>query len=299
MFYRCYDLLIQSELALPELVMELQSCQPKADVKICFGTTPQQGLPHGQQMGPFSWVGQDEFWLQVKGVARYWVRSSQHIIIDPEPTADEHSLRVFLLGTIFGVLLFQRGFLVLHGNAVRVGSACLICAGDSGAGKSTLAAALWQRGYDILADDVVPINKQCQALLGFPRIKLWQDAAEKLAIPTDNLHPIRPGLKKFHFPLPAATQINPVPVRWVYILSQHNQSDITIKPISGMKRYKPLMDHTYRRRFMKGMALAPHHLQLCGQLAAQIRLVEVNRPKQGFSLDHLVETILADVENHP
>ena len=161
---------------------------------------PGTDFPGGRQLGPYLWTTNDQLWLHVPEVARYLVSRGESVVVDPDGDPDEDSLRVFLLGSALGALLFQRGYLVLHGNAVRVRDQCLICVGPSGAGKSTLAAEFMRRGHEVLADDVVPVAADCRILPGFPRIKLWQDAADRLAIETAGLRRIRPQLEKYQLP---------------------------------------------------------------------------------------------------
>ena len=298
MRYSTYNLSIQSDLALPELPLCTQLGRPP-DVSIRLATVPAEGLPAGQQLGPFLWVTPDQLWLEVPHVARFWVQGGHTILVEPAPGIDEDSVRVFLLGSALGALLFQRGHLVLHGNAIRIGDQCMVCVGQSGAGKSTLAAGFMQRGYDILADDVVPVDAQCRALPGFPRIKLWQDVADKLHIDTSALARIRPNLEKFNFPLTQRPDQAPLPIRWVYILRSDNRDEITLEPIQGMQRFLPLRANTYRVKYLEGLALKVEHLKLCGQLASNIRLARVTRPQQGFKLDALIDHLLANMAANP
>lgn len=299
--YRCYGLALLSEIPLPELVPGDPEREPdSAAIRILNRPVPPEGLPDsGRQLGPYLWANQDELWLRVPGVARYWVRNGQEILIDAEAGVDEDSVRVFLLGSALGALLFQRGLLVLHGNAIRVGDQCLVCVGPSGAGKSTLAAGFLKRGYGILADDVVPVDSECRALPGFPRIKLWRDAADALSIDTHPLRRIRPQLEKFNVPLDRQDLGQGLPVRWVYILKSHEQPDFRFEPIRGMARFLPLRNNTYRVRFLEGLALKGAHLALCGTLAGRIRLASITRPDRGFELDPLIDRILADIAAHP
>lgn len=300
MHYAAYGLIFDSDLALPELVPVASSSHRTPDVRIEQGAVASEGLPanEGTQVGPFLWLGPTSMWLQVPGVARFEVRQGTRIRFDPLPGSDEESLRVFLLGSALGALLFQRGLLVLHGNAVQVGSQVMVCVGPSGAGKSTLAAGFAQRGYSVLADDVVAVDAQCRAVPGFPRIKLWQDTADQLAVSTEGLNRIRPTLQKFNLPLSQRFATEPLPIRWVYILKSDNQDDIRLKPIRGLERLAPLHHNTYRVRFLDGMALRADHLQLCARLANQITLSEVTRPKAGFALDALMDRLLDDMAEH-
>lgn len=297
--YRCYGLTLVSDVELPELTpAELRPGEP-AEVRITIGTVAPEGLPSGQQIGPYLWVTPRQLWLQVPGVARFLIEGGDRITVEGEAGVDGDSIRVFLLGSAFGALLFQRGYLVLHGNAIQVGDQCLITVGRSGAGKSTLAAGFLQRGHALLADDVVPIDAHCRAVPGFPRIKLWQDTADKLGIDTAPLRRIRPHLEKYSLPLHDRFAGAPLPVRWVYLLGTHSEPDFRFEPIQGLRRFQPLRANTYRVRFLEGMALKAEHLQLCGQLAGRIRLVQVTRPEKGFALDELIDRLLDDAAAHP
>ncbi len=298
MRYTAYNLTIDSELALPELT----PCADDSviDLHIHFGKLPKDGIQGGTQLGPFLWTNDHALWLKVPEVATFYVTNGNEIFIDPAPGIDEDSIRVFLLGSAFGALLFQRGYLVMHGNAIRIGDQCMICVGHSGAGKSTLAAGFMQRGYNVLADDVVPVNEACEAIPGFPRIKLWQDVADHLKIDTAPLRRIRPAMEKFHLPLAHDFGKQPLPVRWIYILNTNeSQQDIDIESIQGMQRFLPLRNNTYRVRYLEGMAMKQSHLQLCGKLAGKIRLGRVTRPRTDFQLDQLIDRLLADMTENP
>lgn len=299
--YSCYGLTIDSALTLPELLAptdELTQTTP-IDVVINFGDISPEGLSDGKQLGPYIWVTDQSLWLEVPYVARFLISDGARITIDPAPGIDEDSIRVFLLGSGLGVLLFQRGFLVLHGNAIRIGDQSMICVGHSGTGKSTLAAGFAKRGYDIVADDVVPVDANCSVLPGFPRLKLWQDTADQLGIETSELRRVRPELQKFNYPLQGRFVHQPLPIRWVYILNSHKEPDIKFDAIRGMERYNPLRNNTYRVRFMEGQLLKVQHLKRCGQLAGRIHLSRVTRPDDGFELEPLIDSILADIEAHP
>ena len=298
--HTCYSLNIASDLALPELLdLPAESACSPADVEIRLGAVAAGGLDHGKQLGPYLWTSEQALWLEVPEVARFLISDGNRITIDPAPGIDEDSLRVFLLGSALGALLFQRGYLVLHGNAIRIGDQCMICVGHSGAGKSTLAAGFLQRGYEILADDVVPVDETGAALPGFPRIKLWQDTATRLGIETAGLRRIRPETEKFSYPLRDRFTDRPLPIRWVYILTKHRESGIRFEPIRGLQRFTPLRNNTYRVRLMEGMPLKSHHLQRCGLLAGRIHLARVTRPDHGFELDSLIDHILADIAANP
>lgn len=307
MLHTAYGLRFASELALPELVKLSTDATDTADdatshgadVTIRYGAVDPKGIPDGRQLGPHLWVTDRSLWLQVPRVARYLVSNGEHITIDPAPGIDEDSLRVFLLGSAMGALLSQRGHLVLHGNAIRIGDYCMVCVGPSGAGKSTLAAGFLQRGHEVLADDVIPVDDECRALPGFPRIKLWEDAACHLGVNTAGLRRIRPDLRKYDFPLANRFCNQALPIRWVYVMDTHPRPEIRIERTRGMARFASLRDHTYRVRYLDGLPLRGTHLRRCGELGNRIHLGQVTRPNHGFELDRLVDAILDDMAAHP
>jgi len=293
--YRAYQLLIASDCPLPELAAA-DASDAAIDVRIVFGDVG-EGADHGRrQIGPYAWCAADELWLDVPEIGRFLVQQGQRITVQVQPGADLDSVRLFLLGSAFGALLAQRGLLVLHGNAVRIGDQCLICVGTSGIGKSTLAAGFLKRGYNVLADDVVPVDANCQAIPGFARVKLWRDSAEQLGVDTEQLERLRPGLNKFSYPLGARFESQALPVRWVYVLDKDILEQPQFSPILGMQRFLTLTHNTYRKRFIAGMGRQAEHLTRCGQLADSAHVVQLLRPRAGFDVEGLIDAILADVQ---
>lgn len=292
--YSCYNLKVTSELELPELGTGLGS-DISADIIVEFRDLSDSNLSDSTQIAPFVWSKNNTLIFEVPGVARFLITGGSSIAIDPAPTSDEASLRVFLLGSAFGALLMQRGFFVLHGNAIEIDGQCLICVGPSGIGKSTLTAAFLRRGYRVLADDVVPIDANGFAIPGFPRIKLWQDAADKMEINTEVLSRIRPNLEKFNMPLGVQFCAMPRPVTHICLLSEHHGETVEITQVKGFEKFPVLQANTYRPRFTAGMQLKAEHLRQCGALADKVSISKVQRPKVGFKLDELVDALLSAV----
>ena len=294
MRYRLYGLIAESHWPLPECLPASSEAVP--DIQIIKGSVPEQGIDADSDDAYEQSTG-GEFWLNVEQVARYWIRHGREILIEPYPEADEASIRVYLLGSAIGALLFQRGLLLIHGNAIEVDGGCLVCVGDSGAGKSTLAAAFLQQGHRLLADDVVPVDADGLATPGFPRIKLWGDTARQLGMETEGLRRIMPDMDKYHVPLGQRFCDSPLPVKWVYVLQAWDRDEFALQPFDGMARFEPLHENTYRVHFLEAMALKPKHLMQVAALAGRIRMARILRPAQGFRLPERVRFILDDIQN--
>lgn len=298
MRYLVYGLLLESELPLPELTPAVES-GAGPDVRLRLVAPEYTDLPDGMKIDRWTQARSGALRLEVPKVGIFLVTDGRDIALAPNPQADHSSLRLFLLGSAFGALLMQRGLLVLHGNAIRIGDRCMACLGHSGAGKSTLAAGFMQRGHSVFADDVVPVTGDGRAIPGLLRIKLWQDAADRLGIDTRTLSRVEPAVEKFTLPLTGTPDSGALPLRWVYLLHPVDDDGITLTELHGMARFSPLHTNSYRPHFLERLDLRQQHMAMCAALAPQIRVVEVRRPRHGFKLDALIDCLLADMAAHP
>lgn len=291
--YYLFGLTVASKLPLPALPGDLDT-DSEPDVVINYGDTPST-LASPQITGIRFQASPGEFLLQVDGVARFLVKNGSSITISPEPVTHEEDILPFLMGSAFGALLQQRKILVLHGSAIEVNGASVLFCGPSGAGKSTLAAGFHQRGYRFLADDLCAIsiiNSQPMVTPGFPRLKLWADALKRLETSTDNLHSIRWGADLQKFFLPAENRATlPLPVQAVFILGSTNTDQLKLTPLPGNERIDPLIDNSYRGRFLEGLGGKKEHFKLCAALAAKADVCLVSRPKLGFRLEELMDLV--------
>lgn len=294
MHYKVFELNVDSELAFPEL-LPIAHDQEQTDVTIRFGSVSMAGIKDPIKSTPSFQAKKDQLWLNIPGVARYLVSNGCEIVIDCVDKTDETSIRIFLLGSCFGALLLQRGFFVLHGNAVRIGSYAFSIAGHSGAGKSTLAGSLAKRGYSVLADDVCAINAKGEILPSFPQIKLWADAAKQLSIETGSLRKIRPDMDKFAVPLQTSFCSKPFPLKLIYILNTHNDDSIKIKNLTGFEKYLPLRTQAYRLHYVEALDLQQNHKAQCLRLAGGIELAQLTRPAGTEQLEQLTDYIESDL----
>lgn len=294
--HKAYGLSIDTDVLLPELALASAEAVGNIDVEIRQASlVAPEGYEALQQMGPFLWASRTCLWLQVPGVVTFLVREGRQILFDPVAGVDEDSIRVFLLGSAIGALLMQRGLLVLHGNAVRIGDRCLICLGHSGAGKSTLATAFSLRGYEILADDVVPVTADGWVLPGIARAKLWADSIAHLGIEAAGLKRIRPMLEKFSLPLERSPALEPIALGALYILDKHKLASPTIETLQGVQRFEKLCEHNYRPRFIDAMGLQAQRFSLCAAVAGKVKVKQLMRSSSAFDVDSLVDRILADM----
>jgi hypothetical protein len=294
--YVCYGLTIRSEILLPELSPNAvdESSGATADVVIELDhlTDPP---PSAAPVAGGLWRDSTSCWLTVDDVARFEARAGRRIIIDPVPGAEERAVRLFLLGTVMGAVMMQRGHLVLHGNAIRVGDACAIVVGHSGAGKSTLAAEFARRGLAVLSDDVVPLDPDGCALPGYPRVKLWEDSLEQFGLAPEGLERVRAEAPKYSVPIALNDDV-PRPVRWIYALETHDGPEFALSPVSGIAKFELLSEHTYRRQLLVDRAALWEHAQLCATVAGRAHVARILRPAATMTPAATADTILNDID---
>ena len=76
------------------------------------------GVGGATASGPTWEMAGEIFLLRVPRLARFRITAGRDIDVETEPGVSDHEVAGFVLGTAFGILLHQRGALVLHGAAV-------------------------------------------------------------------------------------------------------------------------------------------------------------------------------------
>ncbi|MCE7698049.1 MAG: hypothetical protein K8E24_004165 [Methanobacterium paludis] len=158
------------------------------------------------------------------------VKYGKEIIVNSNVNIEEMFLRSLLLGQGMGVLLYQRGYLVLHGSAVNINGNAVGFVGWQGEGKSTAVAALNAKGYPLVTDDILTIDfdERNKPIIspGFPRIKLWNDV---INIMTDNTHlfpKILPEVQKYSYTADTHFKTESLPLKIIYILEKSEKNEI-------------------------------------------------------------------------
>jgi hypothetical protein len=224
--YRVAGLAVASEIELPGAI---PAHAGTADVMVRAAPVP-ANLDDADKKGVTWQIAGDRFLFQVPGVARFLLSAGREILFEPASGVAAGDVSIFLIGTVFGILLHQRGEIVLHASAVQVNGRAVLFCGSSGAGKSTLAAALAQRGFPLVADDLCAITLAA----GAPpmvqpdgrHLKLWAQAIEELDLAAKRGAPVRNKLQKFFVeptalaePLPEPMS-EPLPLGVVYSLRE-------------------------------------------------------------------------------
>jgi hypothetical protein len=180
--------------------------------------------------------------FSVPGVGRYEVRAGTQISIQPAAAARADALSLFVLGTAWGALLYQRGELALHAGVVAIDGGAVAFCGPSTAGKSSTVAWFAGRGHPVLSDDLCRVEIRPGSLPrvwpSAPHLKLSAEAA------------LRTG---YRVPCSGLDPREPLPLRAVYLLEWGDSALSRLRGITALQRFQA--EAGYRPELLVGTAL--------------------------------------------
>lgn len=238
-------------------------------------------------------VTPDELLFTVSETATYWVRAGFEITVCPAPGAGWREVRLFLLGSAWSALCYQRDILVLHASAVRIGDRAVAFCGAPGQGKSSLAACLVARGCSFVSDDLcrIDLNIPGRAMIypSTPRLKLRSDMLARLGRQDDRLEPDHVSSGKVQQPIPGADRA-PVALRAIYLLTW---GDLNILKKTGSLALSHLVKAaTFRPEFLEPMGKLGVYWQQCLALSQRVPVWQFQRPRDLNALDDTVHALL-------
>lgn len=290
--YRAHGLHIRSGIEVPFAV---SGAAAEPDLRIRAGAVPERlsAATHGGgwQAAPGLAL------LNVEGVARYLIRNRGAEVIVAAANGADGNVGAYLLGAVLGGCLHQRGRLVLHASAVETDRGAVLFVGDSGAGKSTLLAALLDRGYRALTDEVAGIaldaDGRPEVFGAFPCVRLWADDMERLGWNGDRrvLEDVRGSRRKWRVHVERFREA-PLTVRTVFEISTHDEDGIVIEPLAPTAGLTRLARHTYCRRLVPALGLEHAHFRMLAATARHAQVIRVTRPEAAFQIAALTDRIL-------
>ena len=293
--YQAFGLNIASEFELFQLATGNPSTV--SDVTLVSGQVTSTGIDENDTNNDHCQVKDGNLWLHIPGVVRFLISNGNKITIDAEAGADQQTINLYLLGSCMGAILQQRGNLVLHGNAIRMGNQVVVAVAGTGIGKSTLAAEFLRRGYQLLADDVCAIDPSGLAQPSYPYLKLWQSSIDKLALDASEMIKIREQKEKFYFPLKHAFCGQRLPVAAIYVLNRSENKDFKLIELTGIDKLRALFKNKYRPLYAHKLNIIHEHVTGFATLLQGVKVARVIRPDENFRLTELAQIIIEDLEN--
>tara|TARA_R110002167_G_scaffold81834_8_gene223686 strand:+ start:4472 stop:5374 length:903 start_codon:yes stop_codon:yes gene_type:complete len=205
------------------------------------------------------------------------VKNGCEIRVHNRKIQDWEEVRLRILGAAFGVLLQQRGMLVLHGATIVGKKGALVLLGHSGDGKSTLTGQLVGRGYQSMGDDkaIISVGVSCMVLPSFPYIKLSRSSAMNLGFSDSAIRTITRSHIKKYINLGDQFFFGSAPLKGLFVLGQ--SKDAAVEELPKEQAFSSLIEQSYRRRKLFGMGVHTEHFLQCGQLAQRFPVFSYQR----------------------
>lgn len=291
--YRMFGTVIQSDF----ILYDFQTTTDEQEVSILKRSLPFQMPGMVRQQANYQTNLNDEIQYNIPRLGKFLISKGNRVFVDPHPRADHEVLLKFLLGTVLGTLLHQRGLVPLHGSAIDFNGHGIVFIGNSGAGKSTTSAAMQQRGFPLLTDDICPIkvNSSFDPLIlpGLAQIRLKPDSFAKLGLdPHANTDfSLFKAQDKFYSIKDQAPNLK-VPLKMIYVLNPCIVSAVQFVELEGGKKITTLIEHTFRNFVVKLLGKSQSHLDQSQKIAERVPITQINRPIQGLQLETFIEKLL-------
>jgi hypothetical protein len=285
-----YGLSIQSEIPL----LEAPPARTGPQVLVRLGKVEK---PAGSEAGQGYAADKDRFRVYWRGVGTFSIANGSMVVVEPERETEEAVLRLYLLGPVLGVLLHQRGYLVLHSSVVSIDGAGVAFIGEKGWGKSTTAAAFNVRGHNLLADDVMAVLPQEDGppLIqpGLPHFKLWPEAAAaSFGDDPSTLVRLHSKVEKRIREAKGHVEPTPVPLRRIYLLGAGTRLEAV--PLTPAAALMALVRHSYLSRVMQVLGGTQENFVQCSRLARQVPMRRLLRASDLNALGDIVRLVEAE-----
>jgi hypothetical protein len=197
-----------------------------------------------------------------------------------------------------GFVMLLRGVVCLHASAVAVGDKAIALLGPAGSGKSTTAAAFSDRGYSVLAEDVVTLDDRVDHFLvrpGYPCIRLWPASVKALYGSETHLPKLTPNWDKCYLDLKQQFRAEPLPLAAIYHLGERRH-DTNAPFVEGLDRSEGLLSliaNTYATKLMDKQMRA-REFELLTRVLNNVPLRRVIPHADPARIPELCDSILND-----
>ena len=283
---RCYGLRVSSDRPVPGLPPHAGAGAP--DLKLYLGRSPgwtegdaepANADDEGDGLRRYDLPGGRVLLRYADGSAFHVDLASAEVWATWPASQTLEDAATYLLGPVLGFIARRRGRLCLHASTALIGGRAVAFAGAAGAGKSTLAAALALTGSPILSEDVTCLAERgagFEVEPGYPRVRLWQDAAPLLGTTAEALPLLTPTWDKRYLPLNgrgAAFHDRPGPLEAIYVLTARRAmaEPAAVCELGGQEVLSSLLANTYASHLLD----PGHHAREFERLGRLARAVPV------------------------
>lgn len=296
-YYRIYGMRLLSDIKFIQLpVLSAEECLLPPQITVTEAAFPDR---FKRDRTCYSEIGSAVSYLS-NSYCYLLAENGVRLSYEKKESATDALLSAYLLGWGLSMLFYQQHKLAIHCSCVAGTKGAVLLCGDSGSGKSTITTALLERGYSLMADDIVMLDLSNDdtvlALSAFPYQKLCRDAVQKLALPEDELLYIDETKDKFLVPYKGHFPSEPVPVHAIIVLSLCKGDKVLSKELTGVPKFAACMDTWFLRPLLGQSLYAPENGAAGLALASKIPVYHIARPVGIDSKDTVMQEILSYID---
>lgn len=264
----------------------------------------QSATQEGESLFAF-YAAEDCILLRFTVFADFYLWSDMIVchILNPEY---EFMVEISFLGTVLACWFELQGILALHAAASVINGQAVAFLSTNKGGKSSLAAALMQRGYPLLTDDILLVERQNGRILGrssHPQMRMWPEQAAQF-FGSQDFPKVHPFLDKrriqIDFDKPGNFEAGSFPLTRCYIPQRYtpdteNQTEITITPVSPIESVLSLAGYSFLYWLVEAIGLQPQRLKTLAQIAQTVPISHLHYPEGIQHLPTVCQTILTDL----
>lgn len=304
-YYKVFGFVLRCEHEIRQLF--LVDTGGEYDLDIVFEQVPEEVL---EEIGdgsdvPYCKWNKEYMWFR-NSFAYFAVYRSGKIIIQNNSDREILFLLQFVLGYGISVFAHLKGLVALHCGAVTINGKAVAITGASGAGKSTLTTELLENGARMLSDDVIAVGYlpeekgKAYAFPAFPQQKLCRDAALQRGYSLEDLVYIDPQKDKFAVDRKEIFVSEPQCLHSLFVLRWYDSEDedykkyerqILCDKIEGFEKVSVIVNSLFLGGMLDAMGLPAEQFQLCVDLAADINIYLIQRPKGEDTMEQVKQIV--------
>jgi len=238
--------------------------------------------------------GSGTFLYSEKGIKVYWL---------PEGTDATH----YLFGIGLALWFELQGIPCIHGNSLAAENQAIALLGASQAGKSTLTAALLQKGFSFLTDDLVVPRQTDEGWQIHPApspLRMWPNSIKHFlpGINIASLNQVHTSIKKRLVPI-EATGLGKIcqkhkPLKQIYLLDRdctEKTKSVYINALRPADALVALIANSISGGILRPLGIEQSRLDVLTQLIKEVPVKRIRYPNGYQHLDEVKNSIVADL----
>jgi hypothetical protein len=246
----------------------------------------------------FLQISATAFLVKTEGVGDMLVTRDE-VVLAPYSDSSIEAMDYLVYGWAPRLIRVLRREFSVHASAVMTQGGAIAVMGKSMAGKSTTTLGLVRRGFQLIIDDVLPVDfsEEGAVVHGWARpLHLRDSAADFFEVSREHVL-VTPVESKVQLNLPSHTQ--GLPLRFLVELLPDPQVDsVTVTRISGVQALQACMRHTNSTGIAAADGRGIAFFEWVTTLSRTVPIYQLTRPAVGWSLDAVLDSLQDLIQDH-